>query len=83
MSSSPNDYPDPESIDWQALQYARMQAVSGVAYSVHIVAQALDDIGLMLSEVTGKPWKPVTDRVPAWPDERDPRFRKEPPDGTD
>jgi hypothetical protein len=76
------DYLDPDKVDWRALEHARMQAVSGVAYSVHLLAQAVDEIGSMLAAGQGKPWKPVSDRIPAWPDERDPRFRKEPTDGT-
>lgn len=70
-----NEYPDPKTVDWHALQFAQMQAVSGVAQSVHLIAQAVDEIGSVLSMATGKPWTPVSDRVPTWPDERDPRFR--------
>ena len=76
-----DEYPDPATVDWQALQRAQASAVSGVAYSVHLIAQAVDEIGAMLAERSGKTWRPVSDRVPAWPDERDPRFRKEPRDG--
>jgi hypothetical protein len=77
------DYLDPDKVDWRALEHARMQAVSGVAYSVHLIAQAIDDLGARMAAADrGLPWKPISDRIPAWPDERDPRFRKEPTDGT-
>lgn len=82
MSIERQPYPDPLTVDWQALSLARQSAVSGVIHEMHLMAQAIDEIGTMLSAVSGKPWTPISDRVAVWPDEREPRFRKEPPDGT-
>jgi hypothetical protein len=66
-----------DDIDWRAIQNAQAQVMSGVAIRVHYLENAIDRLGELLSEMTGKPWEPVSNKWPEWPDENDPRFRKE------
>lgn len=71
-----------DDVDWQALQYARQQAVSGTAVRMDTIEQAIDRIGDLLSKVAGVPWQPISGHYPSWPSEDDPQFRKEPSGGT-